>query len=136
MKRRIPLALLLCAAVVLPVAADVGAGVILGSPTGVSVLIENRVALAAAWNIENRLHLHADVWLLKGQLVDPLDWYVGVGGKVLLTDDVIAGARVPLGLQWYVLPELELFAEIVPGMRVIPGTSFDIDGGIGIRYHF
>ncbi|MFP4209919.1 MAG: hypothetical protein ACLFR8_01655 [Alkalispirochaeta sp.] len=135
MKRNILLVLLLCLFVVLPVAADVGAGVILGSPTGVSVLIDNRVALAAAWNIENRLHLHADVWLLRRRLADPVDWYVGVGGKVLLTDDVIAGGRVPLGLQWYVLPELELFAEIAPGMRVIPGTSFDIDGGIGIRYH-
>jgi hypothetical protein len=136
MKTRLIIVLVLFAVVLMPVAADVGAGVILGSPTGVSVLIENRVALAAAWNIENRLHLHADVWIINRPLIDPVDWYLGVGGKVLLVDDVRAGVRFPVGLQWYALPNLELFAEIVPGMRLIPGTDFDLDAGLGVRFHF
>ncbi|MFA7568040.1 MAG: hypothetical protein WCY01_13520 [Alkalispirochaeta sp.] len=137
MKTRIVLVVVLFVVVLAPAAADVGAGVILGSPTGVSVLVDNRVALAAAWNINNRLHLHADVWLLNRTLADPIDWYLGVGGKVLLlSDDVYVGARLPLGLQWYVLPNLELFGEVVPGLQVVPSTGFDIDAGLGIRIHF
>jgi hypothetical protein len=125
---------------VFPVAADVGVGVILGSPTGISALFGNRVAVAAAWNIPSeRVHLHADVWLLRQRLVDPVDWYLGAGGKVQFasgnSDDVRAGVRIPLGLQWYALPRLELFAEIVPGMQLIPSTGFDLDGGVGIRFH-
>ena len=126
---------------ILPVAGDVGVGVILGSPTGISALFGNRVALAAAWSLPaERIHLHADVWLLRQRLIDPVDWYLGVGGKVQLasgdSDDVRAGIRIPVGLQWYVLPRLELFGEIVPGMRLIPSTDFDLDGGVGIRFPF
>lgn len=121
-----------------PVAAqsenDIGADVILGSPTGVGVLVNNRVALAAAWNIENYLHLHADVWLVKQPVVDLIRWYFGIGGKTLLIDNASAVVRFPSGLQWYTLSSLELFLEVVPGMQVIPDTDFDFDAGI--RFHF
>ncbi len=128
---------LLTVLILVPATADVGVGVILGSPTGVSALFGNRVAVAAAWNIDNLLHLHADVWLLNRQLVDPVNWYLGVGGKVLLlSDDVNLGVRIPVGLQWYALPRLELFAEIVPGMQLFEKTAFDLDAGLGIRFHF
>lgn len=125
---------------IVPVAGDIGVGAILGSPTGISALLNNKVALAAAWNIPSeRVHLHADVWLIRQRLVDPVDWYLGAGGKVQFasgnSDDIRAGFRVPVGLQWYALPRLELFGEIVPGMRLIPSTGFDLDGGVGIRFH-
>lgn len=123
-----------------PAAADVGIGIILGSPTGISALFGNRVAVAAAWNIDNYAHVHADVWLLNRPLTDPVNWYLGVGGKVQINagrnDDVRAGVRIPVGLQWYATPQIELFGELAPGMRFIPGTDFDLDGGVGIRFHF
>ena len=126
------------------VPADTGVGGMLGDPTGVSVLLENRVALAAAWSIDDYLHLHADLWLVRDPFVEPLNWYLGLGGKVLLLGDrrgrdndaLVLGARVPVGLQWYVAPRLELFAEIAPGMTILPDTGLDVDGGIGLRFHF
>ncbi|HKK49058.1 MAG TPA: hypothetical protein VJ932_08165 [Alkalispirochaeta sp.] len=124
------------------VAADTGVGVILGDPTGISALFGNRVAVAAAWSLNSYVHLHADLWLLNRPLVDPLSWYFGVGGTVQIlgneedSDDLRLGARIPFGIQWYVLPRLELFAELAPGISVIPETDADIDGGIGLRYHF
>lgn len=125
---------------IVPATAEVGVGVILGSPTGISALFSNRVAVAAAWNIPSeRVHLHSDVWLLRQRLIDPVDWYLGVGGKVQFAsegDEVRTGVRVPLGLQWYAFPRLELFGEIVPGMQLIPSTDFDLDAGIGVRFHF
>ncbi|TVR68589.1 MAG: hypothetical protein EA427_10030 [Spirochaetaceae bacterium] len=141
MKRTITLFLCILAFNTVHVAADVGVGIILGSPTGLSALFGNRVALAAAWDLQSeRMHVHGDVWLLRQRLVDPVDWYLGVGGKAQIKsgngDDVRVGVRVPLGVQWYAFPRLELFGEIVPGMRLVPSTSFDLDAGIGIRFHF
>ena len=124
------------------VAADTVEWVILGDPTSGSALFGNRVAVAAAWSLDSYLHLHADLWLLNRPLVDPLAWYFGVGGKVQLLggdgdgDDPRVGARIPFGIQWYVLPRLELFAEVAPGISVIPETDVDVDGGIGVRFHF
>jgi hypothetical protein len=31
---------------------------------------------------------------------------------------------------------VEIFLEIVPGLDLIPGTDFDLDGAIGARYYF
>lgn len=141
MRRSIPLFFLFFSFASVTLSADVGVGVILGSPTGLSALFGNRIAVAAAWNLQDeRFHVHGDVWLLRQQLVDPVDWYLGVGGKTQVKsgngDDLRVGVRVPLGVQWYAFPQIELFGEIAPGMRLVPSTSFDLDGGIGIRFHF
>jgi hypothetical protein len=76
--------------------------------------------------------------------------YVGIGGKVLVDADdkddhhadnddgsVGLGVRIPLGLA--ILPTklpLEFFLEVGLGLRVIPATHADIDGGLGVRYYF
>ena len=31
---------------------------------------------------------------------------------------------------------VDIFAEIVPGLNLLPGIGFDIGGGIGLRYFF
>lgn len=135
---------------VLPLSAfaDTGVGIIVGDPTGISALFGERVAMGVAWDIDDYLHVHADLWFVKGTLIDPVQGYVGVGGKLEAFDvnargrdddenDVIGvGVRVPFGAQWYFHPEWELFGEIVPGIGIIPDTDFDIDAGIGVRYHF
>jgi hypothetical protein len=154
-RRKVLLISLLAVVVSTPLAADVGLGVILGDPTGISALFDNRIAAAVAWDVSNYLHLHGDVWLIRRLLAEPVDWYLGVGGKVKFfnegtagegppweaeeddpPDGVGVGIRVPLGIQWYALPELELFGEIVPGISLFPSTGFDMDLGIGVRYHF
>jgi hypothetical protein len=128
--------------------ADTGIGLIVGDPTGISASFYDRVAVGAAWDIDDYLHVHADVWLYNATLADPVNWYIGLGGKLQLFDvhvrgdsdndgDALGiGVRVPVGLQWYFLPEWELFGELVPGIGIIPDTDFDFDAGIGIRYHF
>lgn len=133
--------------------ADTGAGVVLGDPTGVSLLFDERIAVAAAWDVSQHLHLHADLWMFKRQLVDPVDWYMGLGARLQIytegstsgpswadgdTQDqgIGIGARVPFGLQWYPIERLEVFGELVPVLSVFPATDFDMDAGIGLRYHF
>ncbi len=126
--------------------ADIGVGIILGDPTGISLLIEERIAIGAAWSLYNHFHIHADVWILNPGIVENLEWYLGIGGKFKIfttesikketTDDFAVGVRVPVGLQYYVIPELELFIEAAPGIQLFPSTAFDIDAGLGIRYHF
>jgi hypothetical protein len=139
----------LAAAFAPPAHADTGVGVILGDPTGLSLLFGNRVAIGAAWDIDNYVHVHADVWLASRVLAEPVLWYAGVGGKLLLLytgggnpfDEepeaaIGIGLRIPIGIQWYPIEELELFLEAAPGLFLVPATSVDVDLGLGIRYHF
>jgi hypothetical protein len=156
MKKSLFIVVLIALCVVLPFAAsaDTGIGIIVGDPTGVSLLFNERIAMGLAWDLSNHLHVHGDYWLMHSRLEGELDWYLGVGAKLLVFNDgssrgpswnssdeenedsIGVGVRIPIGLQWYATPELEIFGEIVPGMFIIPSTDFDIDLGIGIRYHF
>jgi hypothetical protein len=121
--------------------ARTGIGVIIGEPTGISIRIGNFPVLGIAWSIfDNYFHLHCDYWLANKKLDRSLYGYYGLGVKLTgnekgADDDMQLGARVPFGLRYYVAPKVELFAEVVPGMRVIPDTDFDIDGSIGVRFY-
>ena len=71
-----------------------------------------------------------------------LDWYLGVGGflnmyfwwKDALLD---FGVRVPIGLSWHIIKQLELFGGIHPGIGFWFGSPwpihFFIGGEIGLR---
>lgn len=124
---------------------NTGIGVMLGEPTGISLKIWNneRTAIDAglAWSFSGRdaVHLHADYllhkWLdiEKGNLV----FYYGFGGRIAFSEDPFIGARIPLGLN-YLIPEspLELFAEVVPILDILPDTEFDANGAVGLRFYF
>ncbi|MCK6548224.1 hypothetical protein L6R52_20420 [Myxococcota bacterium] len=65
--------------------------------------------------------------------------YVGIGGHlgVREDDDAFLGLRIPLGLSLMISSvPLEVFAEIAPGMGVLPRTAALIDGGLGLRFYF
>ena len=125
-----------------------GIGVILGEPSGVSVKFGDFPVLGISWSFVNRLNATVDWWILNSELVDPLDWYLGVGANILLkfnqgnTNTTVFGVaiRVPAGLQWWLSSEWELFLELAPGIRVTTDANsivgFDIGGGIGLRYYF
>jgi hypothetical protein len=129
-------------------ASNFAAGIIVGDPTGISLLFVDRIALGAAWSFYNHFHIHADIIILNPVFIDPVTWYFGLGGKLKLftehslkreessTDMVALGFRVPIGLRFFPLDQLEIFGEVVPGMQLFPSTAFDIDLGIGLRYHF
>ena len=124
-----------------------GLGIILGEPTGLSAKLwtgsSNAFDFAAAWSFKGDGHmlLQADyVWhsfnLIKvssGML--PL--YYGIGGRVILADDPLLGVRIPIGLNYqFDTAPIDIFAEIVPILDLIPSTDFDLGGGLGVRFWF
>jgi len=124
-----------------------GAGIVIGEPTGISIRYGNFPVVGIAWSLNNHLHLHCDYWFYRDTLKKPLYWYGGLGFKFrYFTGDTNEkgrddektgfGMRIPLGVQYYVIKDLELFCEIVPGISLYPSTEVDFDAGIGIRYFF
>ena len=123
-----------------------GAGIIIGEPTGLSgktwLSSNDAIDAGVAWSISNGwFHIHADylrhvfglIPVEKGKL--PL--YFGIGAKIGFGNDVSLGARVPVGLAYlFDGTPLDVFIEIVPGLEIIPDTQFDMGGGIGVRYWF
>ena len=119
---------------------NIGIGVIIGNPTGLSLKFDNFPVMGIAWNTAGYLHVHADYWLINKTLADPINWYLGLGGKVIFWTDhrssnLGLGIRIPVGLQWFPFNNLELFGEIVPGLALFPATGFDWDAGIGARFY-
>jgi hypothetical protein len=124
-----------------------GLGIILGEPTGVSAKLwtsnENALDFAAAWSFQGDGHLllQADyVWhmfRLISVSSGKLPFYVGIGGRVVLSDDPLFGVRVPLGLDYmFADAPVDIFLELVPILDLAPETDFDFGGGIGARYWF
>jgi hypothetical protein len=123
-----------------------GLGIILGEPTGVSAKLwtgsSNALDFAAAWSFKGDGHL-----LLQGDYVwhnyidqtptGRVTWYYGIGGRVIFSDDPLVGARVPVGLDYkFSNAPVDIFAEIVPILDIIPSTNFNLGGGIGVRFWF
>ncbi len=136
-----------------------GVGIILGEPSGLTgkywLSVSNAVDLHVSFDFSDEAFVllsnylyHFDLARVGNSSVE-LPLYVGVGGKLLFDgdnksgsannneDDVGLGVRAPFGLS--ILPTrtpLEFFVEIGLGLRIIPRTSADIDGGLGVRYYF
>ncbi len=123
--------------------AGTGVGIVLGEPTGLTFKSAN-LAIGLGWSFasaDNRIDATIDWWLINDHFVEMLDWYLGAGAKVGIklnqnTDIFNIGLRIPLGIQWWPAEELELFAEIAPGLLLVPATEPDISAGIGLRYYF
>lgn len=122
-----------------------GLGIILGEPTGVSAKLwtskDNAFNFAAAWSFkgDGNLLLQADyVWhffipVSSGKL----PFYIGIGGRVVLADDPLFGARIPIGLDYlFASAPIDVFVEIVPILDFVPETDFSVNGGLGVRYWF
>lgn len=117
-------------------------GIILGEPTGISLKAwqSNSTAFDAgiAWSFGDNgsLHLHGDYLWHEWLDVDSgsLALYYGIGARVQLADDPRLGARIPFGLQ-YNIPDTRLsaFFEVAPLLDLVPETSFDVNGGLGLR---
>ncbi len=128
-------------------AQETGVGIIVGEPTGLSikhwVSQTNAVDGAMAWSFAHggSLYLHADYLHHYFDIVDisvgkmPIYW--GLGGKIVLKEDLVLGGHVPLGIS-YIFDDtpLDAFIEIRPGINIFPESEFDMSGGIGIRYYF
>lgn len=135
-------ALVLVAAGTVP--AQTSVGLILGEPTGLSgkqwIGDGASLDLAVAWSFvpQSAFYVHVDYQQHFDQLdIDPgeLLWFVGIGPRIYIGDDVAIGARIPVGLVYDIeeVP-LEVFFELAPGLNLFPATDFTFGGGIGIRY--
>lgn len=125
-------------------AGDVGAGVILGNPTGVTgkLWLDNDRALDAGVGFSTDLAVYGDyLWHSWTVLPQPsegkLPFYLGVGGQVRTLRDAEFGIRTVVGAAyWLPRDPIEVFLEIVPVFRLTPGTSVGLDAGLGLRYYW
>ena len=123
-----------------------GLGIIIGEPTGLSAKMwtSEKTAIDAgiAWSFvgSGYMRVHADMLVHnfsidvdKGQL--PI--YFGLGAKLLLASDLGLGVRIPVGIAYlFESAPFDIFVEVVPGLDLLPGTDFGIDGAMGVRYFF
>ena len=103
----------------------IGAGIIVGEPTGLSFKywLTEKTALDAglAWSFvdENAFQIQADYLIHNFNLIKvskgKLPFYFGIGGRLKFSNEVILGVRVPLGLAYLFSDEpIDIFLEIVP----------------------
>lgn len=125
----------------------IGAGIIVGEPTGFSFKywLTEKTALDAglAWSFldENAFQFQADYLIHNFTLIKisegKLPFYFGIGGRLKFSNDVTFGIRVPVGLA-YILKDapIDVFLEFVPILDLLPKTDFTISAAIGGRYFF
>lgn len=124
-----------------------GLGVVFGEPTGLSAKMwtsqRTAVDAAVAWSFVGTgwLHIHTDFLIHNFDLINvsegSLPVYFGVGAYMGLSSDLAFGARIPFGIAYHFEgAPVEIFAELVPGLALLPEIEFYVGGGIGIRYYF
>jgi hypothetical protein len=127
---------------------ELGVGIIVGEPTGLSVKqwISGQHAIdgGLAWSFshEDRIQIHGDYLYHRvhsfstEDLEGRIPFYFGFGGRAILGEDAVLGARFPFGIgKTLASAPLELFVEIVPVLNLAPDTEFDLNGALGVRYY-
>jgi hypothetical protein len=164
--RRILFATLLglCSFTVQAQSSGFGLGIVLGEPTGLSAKTwtgdGNAFAFGLAWGGWGRggyFHAHADYLFHNYSLFNISQgrmalhygpglrlrtwggdrywsngrYYESRGGHTRL------GIRFPVGLTYmFDGAPVDIFLEAAPALDLVPGTSFDVNGGLGFRYYF
>ncbi|MEA3311662.1 MAG: hypothetical protein U9Q76_05535 [candidate division WOR-3 bacterium] len=128
---------------------DVGIGLQLGEPTGITAKFwldrTSAIDATVGWNlISDRFTLQAG-YLYHFPLDVPtgsLAAYVGAGGLIGAKGDghpedgdIFLAGRIPLGLE-YIYSPVSFYAELDPLVTLLPKTGFDFGGGIGFRFYF
>ncbi|MCU0915647.1 MAG: DUF3996 domain-containing protein [Planctomycetes bacterium] len=137
---------------------QLGLGLILGEPTGLSVKYwlddEHAIDGAAGWSFwdDDGFQLHADyLWhnyelLDLGETEGRVPVYYGLGARLKFEnddnrgrgddDDTVFGIRAPLGITYRFANEpLDLFAEIVPVLDLTPDVELNLNLAVGIRIY-
>jgi hypothetical protein len=134
-------------------AQNLGLGVVLGSPTGLSLkyLLAKYSALSAhaGWSFTGNpgVHLTGDYQHLfpvvietaEGAAISDFTPYVAVGGrfrfKKIEENEFHLGVRVGGGVE-YNISRFGIFLELLPVVDLIPETDFDLEGGLGFLFYF
>ncbi len=125
---------------------DLGAGFILGAPTGLNAklqIVENLdLEFSVAWNLVNTSYLFlsgAIMFNIYDINIEGIVFPVGIGGGcfVLVGNEPVIGAFFESSISYYFskIP-LEVFLEIMPGLTILPMTEFTFNLGLGLRYWF
>jgi hypothetical protein len=128
---------------------DIGVGIILGQPTGITgavglsdhTMID--AALGLGWVDDRNFYLHVEFdyflpTLIQGNSAD-LSAYLGIGGFFVNHKDATLGARAPFGLAVdFANAPLQIFLEAALLLYVIgpPDVDLDVRGALGFRYWF
>ncbi len=123
---------------------DLGLGVHLGDPTGLSARIYGRTRYAldvlAAWDLDDDyllLNVHA---LRERRLRDsPLNVFYGPGAFFGIeerkgNEEPLIGLSATGGINYYV-ERFEVFLQLTPRLGLLPAVTFDLGGGGGLRYY-
>ena len=127
--------------------ADLGVGLIVGEPTGISLKWWNEgtaVDAAVGWSLDHdNFYVHCDhVWHRRFEDMDfgaRAPFYYGIGARFVShkNNDARIGLRVPLGIDYmFDNGRFDIFLEVVPTFDLMPETKFGVGGGIGARYYF
>lgn len=142
-------ALTLVAASPSPARADIGVGLFVGEPTGVTVKIglERRTALEllGGWNTWDdgrgaygHITFLAQLFAARGSSVI-VPFRLGIGGAVYDAgpDDIGVAARAPLQIAFvFTGAPVELYGELALRLQAVPDGDVDLDGGLGFRIYF
>ncbi|MBU6153514.1 MAG: DUF3996 domain-containing protein [Bdellovibrionales bacterium] len=129
-----------------------GVGVVLGEPTGLTAKFWNSqdraVDAGIAFSFDRFVFLYSD-YLFHFKSISGIRPYAGIGGGLLISsgnkkgryfdeqDGAFGlGVRIPLGAEWFI-PDAPfgIFAELVPGIGLVPGTYGFFQGGVGARFY-
>ena len=126
---------------------NIGLGMILGEPTGVSFkkwLGENTAAdFALAWSFagEASFHIHADYLIHDFNLIKvkrgKCPVYYGVGTRFKNEEDIRLAVRVPVGISYmFDTAPIDIFFEFGLLLDLFPESTLSINSSIGFRYFF
>lgn len=124
---------------------DIGAGVILGNPTGVTAKfwVNGDRALDVGVGFNSDVSLYGDYlwhsWTVFHQPSEgKLPGYLGLGAQIRTTSPSEFGLRAVAGIAyWLPRDPLEIFLELVPVLNLSPhGNGVDLNAGLGLRYYF
>ncbi len=129
---------------------DLGAGITLGTKSGLSFSYEDENLKKDKKSISSIISLDKSNFFISGDLINNrvyvkerkndyinLPYYYGFGFAFDFDKDFNLIFRIPLGIRYRVEKEpVEFFGEFVPSVKIIKETEGEIYISIGVRYIF
>lgn len=127
-------------------AGDVGLGLQVGTPSGVTLQFYNPGGTSwdflAAWDIDDFFFLNVHALYYRGLGSDSrLHLFYGPGAFVGFRDrgssddDVVLGISGTVGIG-FMIDAFQIYGAVTPRLSVMPSTDGDVGAGVGVRYYF
>ena len=123
---------------------DVAIGGQIGSPSGLTLKFQNpdlSYELLAAWDLDSFFLVNLNgLWQRRLQAGESFYLFYGPGAYLGIRDraadnsDIVVGINVTGGLSYY-FERFEAYIRLTPRLNLVPSTTADIGGGIGLRYY-